>query len=384
MGWGLVKFDAEDSWRLTIPVFSICLFVCCVFCHGELASRKPAPAYLTSFYVMISSGGAFGALLVTVAAPHLFDAFYELPLIMVVCGILALALNWRAPWRHRVVWACLTIALAIFAVEAVQVSLTGNRVVVRNFYGGLRVTDSGVGEGRVRTLIHGTINHGEQFLAPSRRREPTTYYGRQTGIGLAIEGWRKPGERVGVIGLGTGTTASYGHAGDYYRYYDINPLIVRLAHEQFTFLSDSMAKIDIVLGDGRLSLERDPPQHFDVLAVDAFAGDSIPVHLLTREALLLYRRHLKPDGVLALHISNANLDLAPVAQKVAESVDRKAMLVSSDDDDNSDAFAADWVLVPERAESLNRPLFRSGKWLTQPVHVRAWTDDYSNLLQLLR
>jgi hypothetical protein len=384
MGWGLVKFDTEDSWRLTIPVFSICLFICCVFCHGELARRKPAPAYLTPFYVMISAGGALGALLVTVAAPYLFDAFYELPLIMVVCGILALALNRRAPLRHRAIWGCLVIALAIFAVQAVRASLTGNRVVVRNFYGGLRVTDSGSGASRVRTLIHGTINHGEQFLDPARRREPPTYYGRLTGIGLAIEGWRKPGERVGVVGLGTGTIASYGRPGDYYRFYDINPLIVKLAHEQFTFLPDSTAKIDIVLGDGRLSLERDPPQRFDVLAIDAFSGDSIPVHLLTREALFLYRRHLKPNGVLALHISNANLDLAPVAQKVAESVDRKAMLVSSDDDDVTDAFSADWVLVPERAESLNRPLFRSGRWLTRPLRARAWTDDYSNLLQLLR
>jgi SAM-dependent methyltransferase len=384
MAWGQVKFGTGDGFRLIIPVFSACLFVCCVFCHGELVQRKPAPAHLTSFYLMISIGGALGGVLVSLVAPRAFNAFYELPLVVLACGALALLVEWQTPWWHRTVWACLIVSLGVLGEQAMKESITGNLLVVRNFYGGLRVTETGTGYNRVRTLVHGTINHGEQYMEKLRRREPTTYYGRKSGVGLAIEGWRKPGERVGIIGLGTGTIAAYSQAGDYYRFYDINPLVVKIAHDQFYYLADSPAKIDIVMGDGRLSMERDPPQQFDVLAIDAFAGDSIPVHLLTREALLLYQRHLKPDGVLALHVSNANLDLTPVSQKVAESVGKKALLFDTEDDEDTDAFGATWVLVPQRAEDRDKSCFAGGKKLDKPVKLRVWTDDYSNLLQILR
>ena len=171
-----------------------------------------------------------------------------------------------------------------------------------------------------RTLVHGTITHGLQFLAPDRRRFPTTYYGRQSGVGLAILNTRHSAQRVGVIGLGAATLASYGRPGDYYRFYEINPLVIEVARKQFTYLSDCPAKVDVVLGDARLSLDREPSQQFDVLAVDAFSSDSIPVHLLTLEAFRLYFRHLRPDGVLAVHVSNTHLKLEPVVGRLAQAL----------------------------------------------------------------
>ena len=191
----------------------------------------------------------------------------------------------------------------------------GARVLVRNFYGGLRVRDNGENGSldAMRTLTHGTINHGEEYLNLARRDLPTTYYGPNTGVGMAIREKQKTGAiRIGVIGLGTGTIAAYGRLGDYIRYYEINPLVLRVARKEFFFLKDCKAKLDVAMGDARLSLEREPPQNFDVLAVDAFSSDSIPVHLLTKEAMELYFRHLRPDGILAVHISNRYLDLQPV------------------------------------------------------------------------
>ena len=156
-----------------------------------------------------------------------------------------------------------------------------------------------------RTLVHGTITHGLQYMAKERRRLHTTYYGSASGVGIAIENTRHSAQRVGMIGLGTGTIASYGRAGDYYRIYEINPLVLEVARREFTYLLDCPAKVDVVLGDARLSLEREPSQQFDVLAVDAFSGDAIPVHLLTLETFRLYFRHLRPDGILAVHVSNS-------------------------------------------------------------------------------
>src|ERR1051326_6211762 len=209
------------------------------------------------------------------------------------------------------------------------------KLTVRNFYGALKVRDSGpeTDYGATRTLTHGTINHGEQFLNPARRRLPTTYYAPITGVGIAVREKQKRGPmRVGVIGLGTGTLSAYGRAGDYYRFYEINPLVPGIARTLFTYLNDCPAKVEIVMGDARLSLERQPDQQFDVLAVDAFSSDSIPVHLLTKEAMLLFYRHLKPDGILAVHISNRYLDLQPVLAGHRDATNRLARGGGNEDD----------------------------------------------------
>src|SRR5205814_881496 len=201
----------------------------------------------------------------------------------------------------------------------------GSRLLARNFYGALRVSDEGDGvtEATIRRLTHGTIVHGEEFLDAGRHMQPTTYYGYNTGVGLAMqEAQRRLGLRVGVIGLGAGTLAAYGRPGDTYRFYDINPLVIDIARSQFRFLPDCKAKVDVVLGDARLSLEREAPENYDVLAVDAFSSDAIPVHLLTREAIALYFRHLQPGGVLAVHVSNKYLNLAPVVGMAADSLEK--------------------------------------------------------------
>ena len=261
------------------------------------------------------------------------------------------------------------------------------RITVRNFYGALRVRDSGTPQefSATRTLTHGTINHGEQFLNPARRDLPTTYYGPNTGVGLAIREKQKKGAiRVGIIGLGTGTIASYGRLGDYYRFYEINPLVLRLANSEFTFLRDCKARHDVAMGDARLTLERESAENFDVLAVDAFSSDSIPVHLLTRQAMDVYFRHLQPDGILAVHISNRYLDLAPVLAGEVAATGKVARVVDTDDDESQDVFGATWVLITSPATGFDDAEQNGSTPLVARRSVRLWTDDYSNLFQILK
>jgi SAM-dependent methyltransferase len=382
--------------RVMVPMFAMGLFTCCMVCHGELARLKPDPRYLTHFYVMIAAGGALGGVVVGLLAPHLFDAIYEMPLGLVACAVLVLwvlrqdaDLKWFQRWRQPapIVAAVLTVALAVFVGLQIRDSVRASREMVRNFYGALRVRDSGPATqlDATRTLTNGTINHGEQFLNPARRDQPTTYYGPDTGVGLAIREKEKAGAiRVGVIGLGTGTLAAYGRLGDYYRFYEINPLVLRLAHTEFTFLGDSKAKVDVAMGDARLSLERESPENFDVLAVDAFSSDSIPVHLLTLQAMLLYFRHLRPDGVLAVHISNRYLDLEPVLAGETRATGKLARVVDTEDDDTQDVFGATWVLVTSPASGFHGEELTNSTAIESKKTVRLWTDDYSNLFRILK
>src|ERR1035437_7133721 len=382
--------------RVMVPLFTMGLFTCCMVCHGELARLKPDPRYLTHFYVMIAAGGALGGLLVGLVAPHLFNALYEMPLGLVACAVLVVwvlrqdaELKWFQRWRQPVpiVAAVLTVALAVFVGLQIRNSVRGSRELVRNFYGGLKVRDNGPATqlDATRTLTHGTINHGEQFLNPARRDLPTTYYGPDTGVGLAIrERGKTRAIRVGVIGLGTGTIAAYGRLGDYYRFYEINPLVLRLAHTEFSFLPDCKAKVDVAMGDARLSLERESPENFDVLAVDAFSSDSIPVHLLTLEAMELYFRHLRPDGVLAVHISNRYLDLEPVLAGETRATGKVARLVDTDDDDTQDVFGATWVLITSPASGFHGEELKNSTEIESKRTVRLWTDDYSNLFRILK
>ena len=222
-------------------------------------------------------------------------------------------------------------------------------------------------------------------MAEERRRQATAYYGPRTGIGLAILNSRHSPQRVGVVGLGAGTIAAYGKQGDYYRFYDINPQVVGLARSEFRFLPESAAKVDVELGDARLSLEGEAPQQFDVLALDAFSSDAIPIHLLTREAFGVYFRHVKPDGILAVHISNRYVDLAPIVAASAASLDKKAWMIDSDDDDENGVFGATWILISARPGLFDHPVFRSSGSVVKPrAGLRPWTDDYSNMLQVLK
>lgn len=400
MASGLFGWDKAPI-TILVALYSLGLFTCCMVCHGELVRLKPHPSYLTHFYVMISAGGALGGILVGLVAPHFFHAFYELPLGLVACAALTWIvlwmdkdLAWFRRWGNAAAVLCLagTVALAIYLGKQTRDSETGARLLVRNFYGALKVKDSGPATefDATRSLTHGTINHGEQFLNIARRDLPTTYYGPKTGIGVAIRAQQKSGKslRVGVIGLGTGTIAAYGRLGDYYRYYEINPLVLGIAHRQFTFLDDCKCKVDVAMGDARLSLERElaqgHPENFDVLAVDAFSSDSIPVHLLTREAMELYFKHLNPDGILAVHISNRYLDLQPVVQGEAAATGHIARLVDTDDDDTQDVFGATWILVTNPQPGFSPEVLNQSEKLDSPRKIRLWTDDYSNLFQILK
>jgi SAM-dependent methyltransferase len=267
----------------------------------------------------------------------------------------------------------------------------GYRVTARSFYGALRVRDTGDTGSleQTRTLTHGTINHGEEYLNVARRGLPTTYYGLNTGIGLAIREKQKAGTvRIGVIGLGTGTTAAYGRLGDYIRYYEINPLVLELARKEFFYLADCKAKLDVAMGDARLTLEQElkdgQAQNFDVLAVDAFSSDSIPVHLLTKEAMELYFHHLRPDGILAVHISNRYLNLQPVLDGEVRATGKVARVVDTEDDDTVGVFGATWVLITSPATGFTAEISVNSQPLDSKKTVRLWTDDYSNLFKILK
>jgi hypothetical protein len=266
---------------------------------------------------------------------------------------------------------------------------SGDRLAVRNFYGALTVRDSGVpGPFAMRELYSGTIVHGEQFLDPARARQPTTYYGPASGIGVAlrVEGRANKRLRAGVIGLGAGTIATYGRPGDWYQFYEINPLVTQIAKTQFSFLRESPAHVDVKGGDARLSLEREPNQRFNVLAVDAFTGDSVPIQLLTLQAFQLYFGHLAANGVVAVHVSNRNLNLAPVVARAASALGKTAVLIESDRDETGGPIKrAQWVLLTgNRTLAAKLAHVGRGSLLNGHNATRLWTDDYSDVIAALK
>src|SRR6266702_1179442 len=381
-------------WTL-IPLYSATLFAACMVCHGELARSKPHPQHLTGFYLMLALGGAAGGVLVGLVAPNVFEDLYELPIGMLALSLLVIAalLRDRASLLHgrfgiaaRIAFVALTAALALALYRTYAENSADTRVTSRNFYGVLNVRDSGEGPDAMRMLSHGTIVHGKQFLEPDRRDLPTSYYGPRSGIGLALRDVRAHAPlRVGVVGLGAGTLAAYGRTGDVFRFYDINSGVVELARSEFTFLKDSAAKVEVTLGDARLSLEREPPENFDVLALDAFSSDAIPVHLLTVEAFKTYLRHLKPGGVLAVHISNRYLDLVPVVQQAGRRLSLEVRQVESDDDDEAGVYRSDWMLLSASPAAFEGELLKEAAERIDAVpRVRLWTDDYSDLYRILK
>jgi hypothetical protein len=264
-------------------------------------------------------------------------------------------------------------------------SLAGHaRVMTRNFYGTLRVRDAGSGEAAVRRLMHGVIMHGEQYLEPKRRLEPSTYYGATSGIALALKNLPPGPRRVAVVGLGTGTLAAWGRKGDVFRFYELNPDVERVARSQFTYLSETPAKTEVVLGDARLSMEREPAQGYDVIAIDAFSSDAIPVHLITREAMAVYLKHLKPSGVIAFHVTNRFLKLAPVVKMIADEYGLRTSLIV-DDAEGSDLAKTDWVLVARDGKVLeSEELAEATSAIDEIPGLKVWTDSYNNLFRILK
>ena len=384
MAWMLTDVNRALDFMFQVGLFSVGLFVACMFCHGELNRLRPAPRHLTRFYLMIALGGAGGALLTGMVAPLVFSGFYELGLGLV--GLAILVLYQIRTKKRPIVAAAIVVLLFTTGSAIYQITTFTDHALLaaRNFYGVLRVheyQETDINYTR-RALTHGWVTHGDQYPYGRWRRTPTTYFGDTSGIGRTLLALQQPGVRVGVVGLGTGTIAAYGRPGDTYRFYEINPAVIKIAQHDFTYLKDSAARIEIVLGDARLNLEREPSQQFYVLAVDAFSGDAIPLHLLTSEAVTVYLKHLKPRGVIAFHVTNGFLDLAPVVQQLA---DAHGLKVAYIDERESGRFASKWVLLTRDQAFLDLSDIKDA---ASPIQSRRsgrlWTDDFSNLLQVLK
>ena len=396
--------------RTQIGLYSIGLFAACMVAHGELVRLRPHPRDLTAFYLAVAAGGAAGGVFVALVAPHLFTGFWELHVGLFACALLVLVVvirdrgSWWYPRRlpRAALRGTALAALAALGVAlAVQPRQHVGTVLVRqrNFFGVLRVIEEyrDDPEWTLRSLVHGRILHGFQYRAADKRDRPTVYFRADSGIGLALEYHprRLADEplRIGVLGLGVGTLAAYGQAGDVVRFYEINPSVVSFsegAHPTFTFLADCPAKVEIVPGDARLSLERElesgQPQRFDLLAMDAFTSDAVPVHLLTEEAFRVYLAHLRgPDGIIAVNVSNRYLDLQPVLAAAARRFDLKGVTVTSAIEGRSTAGVR-WVLLARSADALAGPVAGGGTALGTEgaTSVALWTDDYSNLFQVLK
>ncbi|MDP1535770.1 MAG: fused MFS/spermidine synthase [Burkholderiales bacterium] len=389
MAWALHAEGGVMNIKEAIPLFAIGLFVMCMFFHGELAALKPAPRHLTGYYLMISLGGAVGGLLIGFVAPKFFNTYYEFGIGLVFTALLAGYLARRLLPLVPLL-AMVAAGFTGFHVYSYFDMLSKDaRVMSRNFYGTLRVKDFGdeTSLNSTRRLMHGVIMHGEQFLHPTRRMEPTTYYGENSGVGRIINLKRDSTRelRIGVVGLGAGTLAVYGRAGDTYRFYEINPQVVDLAKTEFTYLGSSPAKIDTLLGDARLTMEREPAQHYDVLAIDAFSSDSIPTHLVTWQAMGIYLKNMKPDGVIAFHVTNRFLNLAPVVKRIADESGLHTVLISDDPDEASDLARTDWVLVSRSAAALqDKNITDAAQPIGEIPGLRLWTDSFNNLFKILK
>jgi hypothetical protein len=374
-----------------IPIHLAGLFVLCMVCHGELSLSRPAPKYLTGFFLIISAGGVLGGLAVGIAAPYLLPGYFELGLVLTLAAVLVVLRTYRMQvWIPSAV-ACVA-AYAGFT-SYTQINDYSDSVIAkeRSFYGALRVRDYGPPD-HVRTLQHGAIRHGAQITEPaSERTYRASYYGLESGFGIVMTALqnRSTGPlRVGVVGLGTGTTAAYGRPGDFFRFYDIDPGVAKFAREYFTYLGDSKAKTEIVLGDARLSLEAESGELFDLLAIDAFSGDSIPTHLLTANAFEVYFSRLKPDGVLLVHTTNRYLDLPPVVKILADQRKLSSAIIENEPDDAQSARQqsdSDWVVIPRDARMLEVPAIAAkAKQISPRAGVGLWTDDYNNLFRILK
>ncbi len=402
--WALAQ-GIELALFKQVVIYSGTLFVGCMICHGELYRLKPAPRHLTSYYLMIATGGALGGLFVAVAAPLLFSDFYELHLGLVLCwALLTVVLaseprpagdqpaRWFAQWPWRLlVGVTLLISTLIFA-HALWTHVSDERLQsvckTRNFYGVLTVFEYSKDDPEEHhfMLQHGVTMHGLQFAELPRSSWPTTYYGKQSGIGLALDSLPAGRRRLGLVGLGVGTVAAYAQAGDRLRIYEINPDVQRLARSYFSYLPNCLAKVEVVLGDARLSLENEPSQHFDLLVLDAFSSDAIPVHLLTKEAFEIYARHMQTNGLIAVHISNQHLNLEPVVINLARQFNFEFAMITHDENteewwDNSST----WILLSRDRARLHTPAFEHAATFlsTNAVSVPLWTDDFASLFQIL-
>lgn len=387
-----------------ILVYLALLFTCCMVCHSELARSKPDPRHLTAYYLIISAGGAMGGAFVALAAPALFSGFWEFPIFLAFSCLVILFTWFRAGvFAGAPRW----LPFSLIAGELVLIIFVVNYLISyrsmsifndRNFYGVLRVVKENDPNGERLSLMHGRVMHGTQFTSSDKEGLPTTYYGPGSAAGLALcyhprrfaPDPQQRGLKVGIVGLGTGTLASYGKKGDIFRIYEINPEVIRISDRYFSFLRKSAAKIDVVAGDARIVMEdelkRNNPQHFDVLLIDAFSSDAIPVHLLTSECFAVYLKHLAQDGLLLVHITNRFLDLAPVVRAQAKAIGYRAELVKSAAVPEAAIGKAEWMILTRNQDFLAKAEVKSKLEPEPPPGAapRLWTDDFASLWQILK
>ena len=369
-----------------IGLFSLALFAACMVCHGELAASRPPAQQLTSFYLTLAAGGALGGMFVSLLAPRVFSDYWDYPLSLAGgCG-LALVAWTQAGWRPAfdspagllqpppAILVALLTAVYVFGFDTGGESIA----VSRGFYGVTRVLEDADSNGPFRQMTIGRTKHGIQYLSSDRRSLPTTYFGPGTGIEVAIERHPKRlrGEplSMGLVGLGVGTIVAYGQPGDEIRFYELNPQVEDSAREHFSYLSDSRADVNVVLGDARIRLA-EATKTFDVIAVDAFSSGAIPLHLLTEEAADLYAEHLNPEGVLAFHITNRYLDLAPVIAGLADRLGLHAFVVDSQGDSERGASACRWMIFSHEADFFDHSY--------DGLRI-AWTDDFASVWGVLK
>lgn len=416
----LFTFHVDFPMWLAVATACLSLFTLTMVCHGEVYRIRPGIKTLTRFYMCISLGGAIGGVSVALLSPLLFPIHLEYLVSVLLTILLVLACHARdqhSPMfqgRLKVVWALGvlvivgTLGLGGYAVHRD----TSNAIYVsRNFYGVFRVVQTvpvEENETIVRILVSGTTTHGFQLLAEDWADRPTSYYGPNSGIGMTMHVAGNEGQRrIGVLGLGSGSIAVFGRAGDYMRFYEINPESKYIAEEYFFYLSRTEAMGDVVLGDARLALEREEAQEYDILVMDAFTSDSVPVHLLTQEAFDLYSRHLKPNGIILVNISNRHLDLRPVVRLSAMKHGFGVGGWSSTGNIGQATTPADWMILTRDTSFMGRlaehvekvrqvwPRFENddGYWprtFGSPMDVyggpeiQPWTDDYANLFSIVR
>jgi SAM-dependent methyltransferase len=373
---------------------------------------------VTAYYLTLAAGGAGGGVFVTVLAPALFSDYWEyqssILLALLVAGLVLTGRTaaMRRSWSAWLVpsWLAASLALGIALIAQIERYDADALDTRRSFYGVMRVYEeerrwtrrlAALAEERhldapvhVRALYSGEIMHGSQYLHPTLGRIPTTYYGWDTGAGVAIDYHPKrranDGDtslKIAAVGLGTGTLAAHLLPGDQLRFYEINPDVIALNEQYFTYLEDSSGTVEVELADGRIGLDadlaRDGPASFDVIVLDAFSGDAIPVHLLTTEAFALYRRHLKPDGILAVHISNRYIDLKPVLRAAAEEMHFGAVMTISEEETGI-TEESDWAILTRNLDFLEDEhlLEISDEGLAPENESVLWTDDYSSLMGL--
>jgi hypothetical protein len=382
------------GWQ--VAGFMTVLLACCMVCHGEVYRLRPAPSRLTSFYLSIALGGALGGIFVTLIAPRIFTYHFESHIAMFGTFVLLMACMARDPGSALFHGARPQVWLPLFAgvlgaavFTAVQHMAVYKDAIYRsrNFFGVLSIDErKRAPDPATLELFHGRIVHGVQVMHPDYLRMPTAYFGPDSGAGRVMQNFpqREP-RRVGIIGLGVGTLATYGRPGDTFRFYDINPTVIELARHPFAFLASSPATIEVIEGDARLSLEREPPQRYDMLVLDAFSGDAVPVHLLTREAFELYHRHLDDDGAILIHVSNTHIPLHLAVARTADELGWPFRLFRNDADLAPYSYPSVWILLTRNDALLNDPQIDSVSRRPLPAvrKVDLWTDDHANVLQLL-